>query len=249
MEGVASELSFEDRYSFDGFWKSWKKPSQSWLFTKCALTVKQPWERRNEGILSKGSSWHVPTARGSGHRLLGCSSITLLTPCRQEGTCWNVAKLGWSRGLMPAFDLPHLGKQWQPPDISFCSLPGNFTDAKDHSSFLLFPKDDACHLSSATEACSPGPPETCLRCAAPPSDGEQRGPVTELGSLHSTWAQQPSLTSNYAICSWNAPPQPRSTCLLANKSSQQPPYMGQMSKGQDETYFNRLSRDHCGLER
>ena len=87
---------------------------------------------------------------------------------------------------MPAFDLPHLGKQLQTPYISFCSLPGNFTDAKDRSFFLLFPKDDTYHPSSATEACSPGPPETCLQCAVTPTDGEQRGPVTKLGSLHST---------------------------------------------------------------
>ena len=93
-------------------------------------------------------------AHDAGHGLLRCLSITLITLCRWEGTCSDIEKLGWSRSLMPAFDLPHLGKQLPTPHISFCFLPSNFTDAK----ACLFPKDDTYHLSSAAEASSPGPP-------------------------------------------------------------------------------------------
>ena len=114
----------------------------------------------------------------------------------------------------------------------------------------LFPKDDTYHLSSAAEACSPGPPTprhvSDVQC--PPAEVEQRGPVTKLCSLHSAWAQLLSLTSKYATWSWNAPLQPYSTCLLTNESVRyRLPCTGQISVGQDKTYFNRLSWDHASL--
>ena len=57
---------------------------------------------------------------------------------------------------MPAFDLPHLGKQLPTPHISFVFRQAISQMLRPVA--CLFPKDDTYHLSSAAEACSPGPP-------------------------------------------------------------------------------------------
>lgn len=141
---------------------------------------------------------------------------------------------------MPAFDLPHLGKQLQIPHISSYSLPSNFTDAEDHDFFFfLFPEGDTYHLSNAAQPHSLGPPKMYFIYAVPPDDGKQKRPVNKLSSLHSAGSQLLSLMSLHAICSWNTLPQPSRTCLISQCSKLM--YKGQMLKGQGKTYFNRLS--------
>lgn len=105
-----------------GFWLRDALTHWFLLSALCGAIIKQPWGQWR--VNWHGSSFPVKEL------LLTSACSSWLRPCvtwvlinyshytlQEEETCWNIEKLDWSWSLMPAFDLPHLGKQLKIPHI------------------------------------------------------------------------------------------------------------------------------------